>query len=171
MLQEEAVSGSHIAPDSIAAAHLRDKAIENRHLTDGSISANNISEGSITQAHLRDQIVGTEQIAGSAVTADKIAFTPVRAARQPRQSRGAVLQQYGTASFAFGLKDESVSVRIPFEEPYADSKYAITAMTNHPACYAVLLEQTPEAATVLVLRARFDPEPSGMIAWIAIGEA
>jgi hypothetical protein len=46
----------------------------------------------------------------------------------------------------------------------------ITAMTNHPACYAIVKQKQKDSAILSVVRSRFSPEQHGVINWIAIGK-
>jgi hypothetical protein len=79
------------------------------------------------------------------------------------------LQQFGAAPFRIGLEEDSVEVAVKLPQAYSDDRYSIVAMTNHPACYAVLKEQAAGSAVIEVVRTRLCPAFDGMITWIALG--
>jgi hypothetical protein len=84
--------------------------------------------------------------------------------------RPTIVQQFGTAPFTFGAKDEKTEITISFEQPFANDHYALTAITTHTACYVVLRERRDKEAVLEIIRTRYTPELSGSISWIGIGD-
>jgi hypothetical protein len=56
--------------------------------------------------------------------------------------------QCGAFSFRFPAMQEICQLEITLGLPYPDTSYVLVAMTNHPACYAVLKELHPDRAIV-----------------------
>ncbi|MNI77463.1 hypothetical protein D3C73_1337580 [compost metagenome] len=60
-------------------------------------------------------------------------------------------------------------MEILLEDVFEGTNYVLVAMTNHPACYAVLKEQTPDKALVELVRTRMSSDIVGAVNWIATG--
>ncbi|WP_367649517.1 WIAG-tail domain [Paenibacillus sp. NEAU-GSW1] len=83
--------------------------------------------------------------------------------------RGVVKQQFGLSPYEFPALREQLDILITFEEPFENEFYAITATSDHPACYAVIRSKTASNAVVGLIRTRLSDDPHGSINWIAIG--
>ncbi|WP_415837179.1 WIAG-tail domain [Paenibacillus phoenicis] len=65
--------------------------------------------------------------------------------------------------------EEEATVKIKFESPFASSNYVVVAMTNHPAYYTSLKEQSPGSAVITISKLKDTSVNYGIVTWMAIG--
>ncbi|MMZ63873.1 hypothetical protein D1872_261580 [compost metagenome] len=71
--------------------------------------------------------------------------------------------------FLLSRNETSADVTVMFEEPYPNEHYVLVAMTNQPAYYVTIKEQSRELAVVEITRLKESHFNYGYITWIAIG--
>jgi hypothetical protein len=169
-LMIDSVYSEHLVYGSVTGSKLAEGSIEGSKLANGIIGSKHLADGAVTGAKLGDRAITGAKLADASVDGTKLVKGSVRREHLSDDLiQETTIQQFGLLPFELKVQGEIIDVLLNFNESFADQEYVITAMTNHPACYAIVKQKHVESAVLSVVRSRFSPEQHGVINWIAIG--
>ncbi|MDF2938865.1 MAG: hypothetical protein K0Q90_4238, partial [Paenibacillaceae bacterium] len=175
-LADGAVDGTKLADGAVDSAKLADGAVDSAKLADGAVDSAKLANGAVDGAKLADGAVdgavNSTKLANGAVDGIKLAKGAVEEEHlspflQKKLQQVAAGPQCGAFPFTFPSLQETCQLEIILGRPFADNKYVLVAMTNHPACYAVLKELHPDRAIIELVRTKISGDIPGVVSWMA----